>query len=302
MPTRMALDKLRRNLMTMGEMCEHALVSAVMALVDRDEDLAYYVINYDDEIDQMELTVDRDCIDLMQGGNLTGADLRFVAAAMKINNDLERVGDLASGICEHIIFLVRERTVLTQVIDFHTMLEQVNLMMRESIQALLDSDVTLAWKIIDERQIVDDEGHVIFRELLDIMKRDSRTIERCCHVLAIQQILHRVADQASNIAEEVIFMEEGVVVRHNIRDFHPVAPNPFGEIDHGIAQQMETEIARGKKPRDQVRQEHAEAKRKSRRITRDQVAAAAANAKTKASKAREELIRARSRQLNGKSK
>ncbi len=288
MPTRMALEKLRRDLLTMGEMCEHAVASALMALIDRDPDLACYVIDYDSEIDEMELSVDRDCLDLMQGCMLSGTDLRFVAAAAKINNDLERVGDLASGICNHVLFLVRERSVLTHIIDFQDLLEQTGLMMRESIQALLEMDTQLAWKIIDEQQIVDDEAHVIFRETLDIMKRDPRTIERCCHILAIQQLLHRVADQAANVAEEVIFMEEGVVVRHHIHEFHPVTPKPFGDVAPQEQERMEGEIIRSKKTREQIRQEHAEAKRQARTLTPEKVTAAAATAAPKADKARKE--------------
>jgi len=178
----MALEKLRRDIIAMGDMCENAIASAVMALVDRDANLALYVVNYDSEIDEMELAVDRDCIDLMQGGMLSGPDLRFVSAAAKINNDLERVGDLAAGICEHVLFLVRERSILPQIIDFNDMLEQVSLMVRESVQSMVEGDAELAWKIIDERPIVDDESRVIFRELLDIMRRDNRAIERCCKI------------------------------------------------------------------------------------------------------------------------
>lgn len=290
MPMRLVLEKLRKDVETMGEMCEFAVASAVMALVDHDADLAFYILDYDREIDEMELAVDQDCIGLMREGRLSEEDLRFVASASRINSDLERVGDLAVDICEHVLFLVREKSVLPDLIDFNDMLDQVNGMMRESVESMLNGDTTLAWKIIDERVIVDEEGQVIFSEILDVMKRDSRAIERCCHVLSIMKSLHRVADQASNIAEEVIYRTDGVVVRHNIRELHPVMPKPFGDAPGAEAEKLAALATPDAKSRDAAR---AAVKGKTRRLTAEQVAANASAGADKARKARELLLRQR---------
>jgi phosphate transport system protein len=289
----MALDKLKRNLLAMGEMCEHALMSALMGLMDRDSELACYVIEYDPEIDEMELSIDRDCTTLIGEGQLAGEELRLVISAVKINNDLERIGDLAVNIAEHVLFLVREKSVLAQVIDFQYMLEQASSMTRESIQALITQDPDLAWKIIDERQIVEDEMQIIFRQLLDIMRRDPRTIERGLHIFNIAKSLTRVAYQASNVAEEVIFTVEGVVVRHHLREFHPVSPHLFGDMPEAEMEKAETSIIRNHKSREQAQAEHDHVKRTSQRITRGELAAKAAAAEKKAAKSRErlELIR-----------
>lgn len=287
----LALNRMKSDLVAMGEMCEYALSTAVMSLIERDEDLACHVIDYDRDIDEMELKVDQECCNLLQSGKLLPEDIRFVMAASKINNDLERIGDQAAHICEHVLFLVREKSILAQVVDFVAMLEQVSEMIRESINALLERDVKLAWKIIDERKIVQEETVLIFHELTDIMKQDPRTIVRCCHILFIVQSLHRVADQASNIAEEVIFTEEGVVVRHHLSEFHPVDP-VFSLPDETESTRAETRILEKRTPREDIRRAHDES-RKTRSIPRDALKAQAESGKSKAHQAREKLLRLR---------
>ncbi len=291
MPHRLALDKLKNDLVAMGEMCEHALATALMALVDREPDMALYVIAYDAEIDEMELAVDRECLATMELASLNSLERRFISAAAKINNDLERIGDLAVEVAKHVLFLVKERSLLPQSMDFQSMLDQVSQMIRESICAVLENDTDLAWKILDERMVVEDEFQVSFREILDIMKADRRAIERACHLLFISHSLRRVADQAANIAEEVIFVEEGVKVRHHISEYHPVEPlTP--DTDTTI---LETKILNLRKSRDQARREHTEAKRATRLLTREEVEAAAGKVVGRVDQAREKLLRLRGR-------
>lgn len=290
MPT-LALNHMKSDLVAMGEMCEYALSTAVMSLIERDEDLACHIIDYDKDIDEMELKVDSQCCDLLQSGKLSAEEIRFVMAASKINNDLERIGDQAAHICEHVLFLVREKSILAQVVDFVAMLEQVSEMIRESINSLLERDTKLAWKIIDERKIVQEETVLIFHELTDIMTQDPHTIVRCCHILFIVQSLHRVADQASNIAEEVIFTEEGVVVRHHLSEFHPIDP-VFTALDPEESTRAETRILEKRRPRDEIRRARDES-RKTRAIPRDALQAQAESGKSKAHQAREKLLRLR---------
>lgn len=293
MPTRMAIDKLKNDLVVMGEMCESALDTAIMALLDREQDLACYVIDYDREIDEMELNIDRQCVDLMREGKLDGEVLRFVSAAAKINNDLERVGDLAVEISRHVMFLVNEKSILPQVVDFMEMANQVAQMMRESIQALLEHDTTLAWKIIDERQIIEDEVQIVFRHLLAIMKRNDRAIERCCHILFICQNLQRVSDQATNIAEEVIYMAEGVNVRHHLKEMHPFVQMPLEDSDHAELEDFETELVSQTLPKEELRKEQQAAKEQSKVISEDQVREAAQSGRFKAKEARKKLLKMR---------
>lgn len=293
MPTRAAVDKLKNDLVVMGEMCESALDTAIMALLDRDTDLACYVMDYDTAIDEQELAIDQQCTELMAGGNLSGEMLRFVASAAKINNDLERVGDLAVEIAENVLFLVRERSILPKVIDFMDMVDQVGQMMRESIDAVLEMDVSLAWKLIDERRIVDDEMQVILRELMDVMQTDGRTIERCVHLLFVVKGLMRVADQASNIAEEVIYMREGVTVRHHTRELHTLTHMPLEDDESAEVERIEAALLERRRPREEVRREAAEAKRKTQALTREQVSAAAETGRSKAKEARKRILKLR---------
>lgn len=294
----LALNRMKSDLVAMGEMCEYALSTAIMSLIERDEDLALHIVEYDQDIDEMELKVDRECCTLLQSGKLIPEDIRFVMAASKINNDLERIGDQAAHICEHVLFLVREKSILAQIVDFVAMLEQVSEMIRESINALLERDAKLAWKIIDERKIVQEETVLVFHELTEIMKQDPRTIIRCCHILFIVQSLHRVADQAANIAEEVIFTEEGVVIRHHLSEFHPVDP-VFDLNDMDEATRTETRLLEKRRPRDEIRRAHDET-RKTRTIPKEARQAQAKSGETKAHQAREKLLRLRAAARNSK--
>jgi phosphate transport system protein len=253
MPTRAAVEKLKRDLIIMGEMCENATSTAIMALIDRDEEMAQSAIEYDQEIDEMELAVDSDCLRLLEGGRLEGRTLRFVVAAMKMSRELERVGDNAVEICQHVLFLVKQRSVLPEIIDFAALVEQTSQMVREAVRALVEEDAELAWKIMDERGIVHDEMTLIFRELLAVMHDAPLTIERCCHILAAARSLVRMADLAMNLAEEVIYLVEGRDVRHHVREYRPVTEH---EVLHPVAAS----------PEEHAREEEVVVKRHTRRI------------------------------------
>lgn len=288
---KLALDKLKGSLVAMGEMCEYAVSTAMMSLLDRDRELACYVIDYDKEIDEMELSIDRQCQTLLHSGKLDRIQSKFVVAALKINNDLERVGDQAGHICEHVLFLVQEKSILAQVVDFMPMIEQVCEMTRESINALLENDPTLAWKIIDERKIVQDEIRIIFQQLVDIMNQNSRNIERACHILFIAQCLQRVADQASNVAEEVIFMSEGKTVRHHLDEYHPIPVVNYTDIPQEEIANAEMQALKSQKSRQELTTQLQKRQGETVSISREIIEAQAEGAKTKALSARERLLR-----------
>lgn len=288
---KLALEKLKGSLVAMGEMCEYAVSTAMMSLLDRDRELACYVIDYDKEIDEMELSIDRQCQTLLLSGKLDRSQSKFVVAALKINNDLERVGDQAAHICEHVLFLVQEKSILAQVVDFMPMIEQVCEMTRESINALLENDSTLAWKIIDERKIVQDEIRIIFQQLVDIMNQNARNIERACHILFIAQCLQRVADQASNVAEEVIFMSEGKTVRHHLEEYHPIPVVNYTDIPQEEIVSAEMQALKTQKSRQELTTQLQKRQGETVSISREIIEAQAEGAKTKALSARERLLR-----------
>lgn len=288
---KLALEKLKSSIVAMGEMCEYTVSTAMMSLIDRDRDLACYVINYDKDIDEMELNVDRQCQTLISSGKLSRSENKFVMAASKINNDLERIGDQAAHIAEHVLFLVQEKSILTQVVDFMPMVEQVCEMTRESVNSLLENDTTLAWKIIDERRIVQDEVRLIFLQLIDIMKQSSMNIERACHILFIAQALHRVADQAANVAEEVIFATEGKVVRHHLDEFHPMPTMDYQNYPELDIKEAEKKALKTSLNRQELEEEFAKAQGETVNLSRKIIEAQAEGASEKAHNAREKLLR-----------
>ncbi len=288
---KLAIEKLKSSLVAMGEMCEYAVSTAMMSLLDHDRELACYVIEYDNEIDEMELSIDRQCQTLLLSGKLDRNQSKFVIAALKINNDLERIGDQAAHICEHALFLVDEKSILMQVVDFMPMIEQVCEMTRESINALLESDSTLAWKIIDERNIVRDEVRLIFQQLVEIMSRDPRNIERACHILFIAQSLQRVADQATNVSEEVIFTTEGKNVRHHLDTYHPIPTVNYADISAEEIAKAEAEALKSGRSREELAQLLERRQGETVAMSREILEAQAAGAKSRALNARERLLR-----------
>lgn len=292
MPAR-HIPQLKRDLVALGEMCEHALDTALMALIDRDPDLAFRVLATDVEIDERELELDRRCRDLLSTGRLKPAELRFVLAASKITNDLERIGDAAVHVVQSALFLVREQTLLAQVVDFGVLVELASQMIREAVSAVIESDTKLAWTVIDLKEKVEDEMQVIFRQLLDLMRSEPRSVERCCYVLFAAQDFRRAAELAFHIAEEVVFLEEGKVVRHHLKENHPVAPAPFGAGSGKDSVKAEAALLKRALSRATAKKQTAEAKRKTRVITTEQAADAIAVDKRVA--ARDKLLRLHNR-------
>ncbi len=294
------LDKLKGNLVAMGEMCEYAISTAMMSLLDRDKELACYMIEYDKEIDEMELSIDMQCQTMINSGKLNKKESRFVMSAAKINNDLERIGDQSTHICEHILFLIVEKSILAQVVDFIPMVEQVCEMTRESINSLLESDSTLAWKIIDERQIVRSEMGLIFRQLVEIMSNEPRNIERSCHIMFIAQSLMRIADQAANIAEEVIYATEGKIVRHHLDQYHPITFAKLKGMSEEESEAAELSSIQSAPNIEEIKREMESAKDKTLILSKEIIEAQASGAVDKAMNAREKLLRHRAKQATDK--
>ena len=291
------LNKLKSNLVAMGEMCEYAISTAMMSLLDRDKELACYIIEYDKDIDEMELSIDRHCHTMINSGKLSKSESRFVMSAAKINNDLERIGDQATHICEHVLFLIVEKSILAQVVDFIPMVDQVCEMTRESINSLLESDTTLAWKIIDERQIVKSEMTLIFRQLVEIMSTEPRNIERCCHIMFIAQSLMRIADQAANIAEEVIYASEGNIVKHHLDQYHPITISKSIELSEEESEEAERSSIASAPKIEQIKEKELSRKSKTLILSKEIIEAQASGAVEKAMAAREKLLRHRAKNV-----
>lgn len=207
------LRDLKDKLLFEGALVEKAIKHAIKALLDRDSSLAEKVIAEDDIVNAKEVEIDEFCLKLLALRQPAARDLRFITTAIKINYDLERIGDMAVNMCERILELNQEPQ-LKPYIDLPKMAETVEQMVKESLDAFVKEDVELAWKVTRDDAIVDQLHDQIFRELLTFMMQDMKNISRATRLLFISKYLERMADHAVNIAELVIFMVEGKIIRH----------------------------------------------------------------------------------------
>ena len=208
------LNKLKGNLLQMAGLAERAISNAVEALVKRDTPLAEKTIAEDEKINQMELRLDEMCLKLLALHQPMAADLRFITSAMRINTELERIGDQAVNIAERVIFLNQEPQ-LKPYIDIPRMAEITQSMVRDVLDAFVNGDAQLARSVCERDDQVDGLNDQVFRELLTYMMGDSKTITRAVHLIIVSRCLERIADHATNIAEGVIFMVKALVIKHH---------------------------------------------------------------------------------------
>lgn len=205
---------LSKKLLHMGSLVEELIYKSVQALLNRDDTTAREVIEDDQRIDEMELDIDEDCVRLMALHQPTATDLRFLSVTMKINNDLERMGDQAVNIAESAIQANKE-AALKPFENIPEMAEAVQKMVRSALDAFVNRDVSLAREICDSDDIVDRHYHKIFEDLLGLMKVDTENVARALHLLLVARNLERIADHATNIAEDVIYLVKGKDIRHH---------------------------------------------------------------------------------------
>jgi phosphate transport system protein len=207
------LKELKDKLRFQGQLVENAIKNAIKSLTERRSEIAEKVITDDDIVNVKEVEIDEFCIKLLALRQPAARDLRFITTAIKINYDLERIGDMAVNICERVLELNQEPQ-LKPYIDLPKMTEIAQTMVREALDAFLNEDVNLAMKVIRNDEKVDQFLDQIFRELLTYMIQDPRTITRAARILFIAKYLERMADHAVNTAELVLFMMEGKIIRH----------------------------------------------------------------------------------------
>ncbi|HBA54808.1 MAG TPA: phosphate transport system regulatory protein PhoU [Syntrophorhabdus aromaticivorans] len=207
------LKELKEKLLYEGGLVERAIQDAIKALLERTSDLAQKVIEDDDSIDSLEVEIDAFCLKLLALRQPAARDLRFITTAIQINYDLERIGDMAVNICERVLEL-NEEPQLKPYIHLPTMAGIVQMMVKESLDAFVKEDVQLALRVMREDAKVDDYLDQIFRELLTYMIEEPKTISRATRLLFISKYLERMGDHAVSIAELVIFMVEGKIIRH----------------------------------------------------------------------------------------
>jgi phosphate transport system protein len=209
------LEALKQTLLAMGALVEDQIRRVMRALVERDDALAREVIERDRRVNTYDVEVDEQCVELLALHQPAAGDLRFITTAMKIVTDLERIGDQAVNIAQRAIELGREPQ-LKPYIDLPRMAEYAQRMVKESLDAFVSRDTALARHVCAADAEVDAIKEQIFRELLTFMMQDPHTIPRAIRLIFISRFLERVADHATNIAEMVIYLVEGKMVRHTL--------------------------------------------------------------------------------------
>jgi phosphate transport system protein len=209
------LDALRQTLLAMGGLVEDQIRRAMRALLERDDALAQEVIDRDRQVNTYDVEVDEQCVELLALHQPAASDLRFITTAMKIVTDLERIGDQAVNIAQRVLELNRDPQ-LKPYIDLPRMADKAQRMVKESLDAFVAGDTALARQVCGADAEVDALKEQIFRELLTFMMEDPRTIPRAIRIILISRFLERVADHATNIAEMVVYLVEGKMVRHTL--------------------------------------------------------------------------------------
>jgi phosphate transport system protein len=207
------IESLKERVLKMGGFVEESIRKSITALVERDQKLAIEVIDGDAIVNNYDVEIEEECIRFLAIWQPTGSNLRFVTTAIKIITDLERIGDLAVDICERAVEL-NEEPPLKPYIDIPRMAEAAQKMLKDSLDSFVAKDADLAVNVCAADDFVDNLNQQIFNELLLYMLKDPKNIARAVRLTYITKYLERIADHATNIAEMVVYMVKGKVIRH----------------------------------------------------------------------------------------
>jgi len=209
------LKELHKEILKMGVMAQEAIFKSTESLRLRDKVLAQGVLDSDKGIDQLELDIDEKCIDLIARYQPMAGDLRFIATALKINSDLERIADLAVDICQRSLDII-DKPILKPLIDIPKLSEIAQKMVGDAIEAFVNRDAELARSVVRSDPAADTLRNRVQDELInDYMAHDAKTVDRAVPLLLIARYLERICDHSTNIAEDVIYMVEAKVVKHH---------------------------------------------------------------------------------------
>ena len=209
------IEILKRELLTLGAIVEERVATAVKSLAKRDIALADRIIDGDNEIDDMEVDLEESCLKILALHQPVAVDLRVIIAVLKINNDLERIGDLAVAIAER----ARDLSAMREIslpFDFLGMSARVQEMLRKSLDALVEWNIGLANDVCSLDDNVDEENRAMYHNVREAISQHPEQIEQLLGCLSVSRYLERIADHATNIAEDVIYLISGSIVRHSL--------------------------------------------------------------------------------------
>jgi phosphate transport system protein len=208
------LEKIKKRILTLGGIVEDRVRMSIKAIETRDTGIAKTIINGDYEIDEMEVDIEEDCLKILALYQPVAVDLRFITTVIKINNDLERIADETVNIARGVNYLSERKQQFDFDFDFSEMLDKTQFMLKRSLDALVNLDTDIAAKVCILDDEVDKMNGEVHRLVKNAVKKNPEQGEHLINLLLISRHLERIADHATNIAEEVIYLVNGEIVRH----------------------------------------------------------------------------------------
>jgi phosphate transport system protein len=218
------LETLHQHIMSMCAVVEEVVHRAVEELGRPDVGVSQEIVDRDDEIDRWDVRIEEECLKILALHQPVAIDLRFVIAVLKINNDLERIGDLAVNIAERARFLAG-RDALDVPFDFMGMADKTRAMLKKALDALVNMDPRMARDVCAADDEVDALNREMYGRIQKSMQQHPDRIDGLINYLGVSRYLERIADHATNIAEDVIYMVDGDIVRHRAQGYHPRPAN-----------------------------------------------------------------------------
>ena len=207
------IDRLKDLLLTISSRTESAVHNAGKALLERNPDLAMQVIEEDHEIDRLEVETEEECLKSLALYQPVADDLRFIITILKVNNDLERIAALAVNLAERVKPLA-QKSESGLTLDFAGMLDKTSEMLRNSLSALVHFDKELATTVLQSDDLVDAMNKTVYEQIKSVIGNDKEQSEVLIHLLTVSRTIERIADHATNIAQDVLYLIEGEIVRH----------------------------------------------------------------------------------------
>jgi phosphate transport system protein len=208
------LEQLKAKLLEMSALVESAIYRSVQGVVEKNEELAQQVLKNEARINQLEIEIDDMAISLLALQAPLAADLRLVTAAIKINNDLERMGDLSVSIAQSALALMKD-PVIRPLIDIPHIAGLAQSMVRKALDAFVNRDAEMARSVLASDDAVDNMRTASYHELISFMEKNPQQVSQALYLLSVVRNLERIADHATNVAEDVLFLVKGIDVRHH---------------------------------------------------------------------------------------
>jgi phosphate transport system protein len=209
------LERLEKQLLTLTAVVEESVQQSIKALANRDLELARKVIGNDEQVNRLEVELEEECLKVLSLYQPVANDLRMIVAILKINNDLERIADQAANICERAVAVIEGEDVACPL-ELDLMAVKVVDMLEKSLDALINADLKLANAVLEMDEEVDTIHSKNYQAFKDYIRKNPETVDTVLSYLTVSRHLERVADLATNIAEDVIYLHEGKIVRHTI--------------------------------------------------------------------------------------